>query len=151
MEWEQTYGGKNWDSAYDLVATSDGGYAIAGKTDYDDCCLVKTDSNGILEWNRTYDGGGFSSLVQASDGGCVLAGKKESPESEGTDFWLMKTDEFGISPNVIPDTQTQEPLDTNSLTIGLIAAAITASATILIYRLNKTKKSRNIPHDRANI
>jgi hypothetical protein len=31
--WAQTYGGFNNDRAYSLVATSDGGYAIAGATE----------------------------------------------------------------------------------------------------------------------
>jgi hypothetical protein len=31
--WAQTYGGSNNDKAYSLVATSDGGYAIAGATE----------------------------------------------------------------------------------------------------------------------
>jgi hypothetical protein len=132
MEWERTYGGDGWDVASALVATSDGGYAMAGTTDYHNCCLIKTDTNGVLEWNRTYDGESFNSLVQASDGGYVVAGRIYSTTGEDTDFWLMKTDELGISPNVIPDPQTQEPWDTNTLTLALVAVAIMASVAILI-------------------
>ncbi len=32
MEWSQTYGGAGDEKAYSLVATSDGGYALAGVT-----------------------------------------------------------------------------------------------------------------------
>ena len=95
MEWNRTYGGTGVDEAFSLVATSDGGYAIAGFTDsfgagYYDFWLVKTDVFGNMEWNQTY-GGEFSdraySLVATSDGGYAIAGVTLF------DFWLVKTDE----------------------------------------------------------
>jgi hypothetical protein len=51
MMWNKTYGGTNWDMAFALVQTSDGGYAIAGRTlsfgaGYYDFWLVKTDASG---------------------------------------------------------------------------------------------------------
>ena len=52
MEWNQTYGGPYNERAYCLVETSDGGYAVAGKTtafDRDgDFWLIKTDEQGII-------------------------------------------------------------------------------------------------------
>jgi hypothetical protein len=71
MEWNQTYGGTNYDYARSLVETSDGGYALAGYTGFlfaesADFWLVKTDANGNMEWNQTYGGAGIdraSSLV----------------------------------------------------------------------------------------
>ncbi len=98
MEWNKTYGGNVSDEAYSLVATSDGGYAIAGVTasfgaGYRDFWLVKTDANGNMLWNRTYGGSDWDwawSLVATSDGGYALAGY-----SNISDFWLVKTDAFG--------------------------------------------------------
>ncbi|MCK4695000.1 MAG: hypothetical protein KAT74_04525, partial [Candidatus Cloacimonetes bacterium] len=54
-EWNQTYGGNDYDIAYSVQQTSDGGYIIAGSTSsygagYSDFWLVKTDENGIEEW-----------------------------------------------------------------------------------------------------
>jgi len=97
MEWSQRYGGSDMDEARSLVATSDGGYALAGYTrsfgiGYSDCWLVKTDSDGNMEWNRTYGGEGDDraySLVATFDGGYALAGYKSG------NFWLVKTDELG--------------------------------------------------------
>jgi predicted secreted protein len=103
MEWNRTYGGTLYDSdhAYSLVATSDGGYALAGSTETfgaggDDFWLIKTDALGNVEWNRTYGGvlgEEACSLVVTSDGGYALAG--ETYGAEGIHAWLVKTDEFG--------------------------------------------------------
>jgi hypothetical protein len=71
--WSKTYGGEK---AYSLVATSDGGYALAGFTYGDDFWLVKTDAFGNMEWNMTYGGEGVEwaeSVIQTSDGGYALA------------------------------------------------------------------------------
>ncbi len=105
MQWNQTYGGNGNDYAFSLVQTSDGGYTVAGYTrsygaGRDDYWLVKTDSSGNAEWNRTYGGWddeGITSLVLCSDGGYALAGMTESfgHGSDRDDFWLVKTDSSG--------------------------------------------------------
>jgi hypothetical protein len=104
--WSQTYGGIREEQAYSLIQTSDGGYAIAGRTssfgsDYSCFWLVKVDSSGNLEWNKTYEGTGFLdamniaySVVEASDGGYAIAGTAE-PELYNHDFWLVKVDSSG--------------------------------------------------------
>jgi len=90
-----------------VVQTADGGYTLAGNTGSFgagglDGYLVKTDSNGNMEWNQTY--GGTSSevacdLVKTMDGGYALAGQTNSFGAGGPDFWLVKTDSVG---NVVP-------------------------------------------------
>jgi len=103
MQWNRTYGGTNQDYAYSVVQTRDGGYALAGATlsfgaGGADFYLVKTDSAGILQWNRTYGGGNndyAESVIQTSDGGYALAGYTDSFGAGGYDFWLVKTDPAG--------------------------------------------------------
>ena len=108
VEWNQTYGGEKFETAYSLVETSDGGYALTGDTQSfgagdGDYWLIKTDKNGNVEWNQTYDNGADErarSLVEASDGGYVLAGDI-SYSSDNLDYgwseaWLVKTDEDGV-------------------------------------------------------
>jgi len=103
MEWNQTYGGPDYDEAEAVVATSDGGYAIAGQTysfgaGHSDFLLVKTDAYGNVEWNQTYGGPGEEpaySLVETSDGGYAIAGRTSSFGAGSYDIWLVKTDEFG--------------------------------------------------------
>ncbi len=102
MQWSQTYGGTNADMGYSVVRTSDGGYALAGKTssfgagDYD-FWLIKTDSDGTMQWNQTYGGTNIDeawSMVQTSDGGYALLGRTNSFEVP-TDYWLVKTNSTG--------------------------------------------------------
>lgn len=128
--WEKVYGGEGWDYAYSLIATSDGGYAITGSLDRD-CWLVKTDASGNMEWNRTYDGKSFSSLVQVSTEGYVLAGNTHSPDGEDPDFWLMKTDEFGVSPDLIIDSQTQL-FDSTAITVAVTAVTLVLGVALLV-------------------
>lgn len=82
MQWNQTYGGSNYEFGYGLTITADGGYAIAGYTQsmttrsYD-MLLVKTSSNGTYEWTKTFDGGSYErarAIVASPDGSFVLAG-----------------------------------------------------------------------------
>ena len=54
MQWDKKFGGWETECSYAMVATSDGGYAIAGFTDsfgggWYDYWLIKIDENGNLE------------------------------------------------------------------------------------------------------
>ena len=107
LEWNQTYGGLQRDSAYSLVSTSDGGYALAGYTEsFDsggggDFWLVKTDRYGNMEWSQAYGGPNLEkaySLTRTSDGGYALAGSIRLFDNRNrlaNDIWLVKTDKNG--------------------------------------------------------
>ncbi|MFX1537477.1 MAG: hypothetical protein ACFFDI_24990 [Promethearchaeota archaeon] len=118
VPWTKTYNGSGYDAAYDIVQTSDGGYALVGVTSSTtnpadgNCLLVKTDATGVMQWNHTYgtsDDEQVYTLIQTADGGFVLAGTQgpqppiikatsQASSSEGFwDFWLVKTDSHGIS------------------------------------------------------
>jgi hypothetical protein len=102
MEWNAPFGGADWSEAYSVVQTSDGGFALAGYTRNlgavgEDWWLVKTDSTGVEEWNKTYGGGSRDvafSLVQTSDGGYALAGQSWSFATP-VYMWLVKTNSTG--------------------------------------------------------
>jgi hypothetical protein len=104
VQWNRTYGGRRFDEASALVQTRDGGFALAGSTNsygagtYD-MWLVKTDANGIMQWNQTYggtDSDGAYTLLQTADEGFVLAGSTDSYGGDASDIWLVKTDANGV-------------------------------------------------------
>jgi uncharacterized delta-60 repeat protein len=100
MEWDKTFGGSHWDRAHSLIQTGDGGYAIAGYTfskgsGKEDFWIIKLNSQGNIDWDRTYGGVSYdeaSSLIQTDDGGYAVAGKTYSKGAGAADFWLIKLD-----------------------------------------------------------
>ena len=98
-QWNKTYGGTDPEWYFEgLAQTSDGGYAISGRTlsfgagSYD-FWLVKTDASGMHEWNQTYGGTGDETafaLVQTADSGYAIAGFTNSSGAGSYDFWLVK-------------------------------------------------------------
>jgi len=93
-------GFENMDVSWDVVLVSDGGYAFSGKTasynvegDFE-IWLVKTDENGIEEWNKTYGRGSGYSLHQTQDGGYIIGGDRGygrgsllRTDSNGNEIW----------------------------------------------------------------
>ena len=102
-QWNQTYGGADYDYGQSLVGTIDGGYAIAGYTysfgaGQSDVWLVKTDANGVMQWNQTYGGALYEwayYVVQTSDGGYAIPASTYSYGTSSYDLWLIKTDSSG--------------------------------------------------------
>ena len=102
-QWDKTFGGTNSDEAASVQQTSDGGYILAGFTTsygggFSDFWLVKTDSDGNKEWDKTLGGSSYEcaqSVQQTSDGGYILAGCTDSYGAGSRDFWLVKTDSNG--------------------------------------------------------
>jgi hypothetical protein len=102
-EWNKTFGGKNWEQGQYVQQTSDGGFIISGSVDQyaggpNDLWLIKTDSNGVLQWDKTFGGSDDDeahSVQQTSDGGYIIGGFTLSYGSGYFDFWLIKTDKDG--------------------------------------------------------
>ncbi len=101
--WMKTFGGLREDCGYHVDQTSDGGYVIVGTkmlsgTRSNDVLLLKTDSTGILTWDKTF-GGDYTdqgnSVQQTDDGGYIIVGIHGYHAGNTGDLWLIKTDESG--------------------------------------------------------
>ena len=99
--WNKTYGARTWAQAYSVWQTADGGFVVGGYTDssestYGSALLIKTDSSGNHQWNKTFPSARIFSLQQTIDTGYILGGTMyySGPTDYG-DFWLTKTDNAG--------------------------------------------------------
>ena len=105
-EWEKTFGGSGYESAYSVQQTTDGGYIMAGATDsYDagwrNVLLVKTDASGNKEWEKTIGGSSHDfaySVQQTTDGGYIIAGYTDSYGAGGGDVYLVKVSPLANTP-----------------------------------------------------
>lgn len=112
--WNRTFGDTSLDQCYALQPTVDGGYILAGRqylpsTGTTAAWLIKTDSDGYEEWNRTFGGTGSESaqdVVEVADGQYVVAGATNSMGAGSYDAWLFK-----VSGSMIDDDGDGVPDD----------------------------------------
>ena len=109
---------------YSVLQTKEGGFVLGGQSysgiggdktqdlwgnlGFDvDYWIVKTDSFGNYQWDKDFGGtnkDGFYSMQQTHDRGFILggysysgvSGDKTQPSWGLTDYWIIKTDSFGI-------------------------------------------------------
>ncbi len=103
IEWQHIYGGTGDDKAYSVQETSDGGYIVAGSTQYLgaldlDFWVLKLTSAGFFEWQRIY--GGFGDEVayyvqETSDEGFIVAGDSDSFGNKKSELWVLKLTSLG--------------------------------------------------------
>lgn len=102
IEWETTYQVMDVCMGYSVQQTEDGGYILSGTaisldTYLLNVLLVKTDTNGIMEWNDTYIDGDYAigfSVNQTDDHGYIVCGTKMIFDFQNIemDAFLIKTD-----------------------------------------------------------
>ena len=104
-QWSKTFGLDGAITPSSIQETPDGGYILTGDIRWDEhdnirmdtVLLLKTDSKGIEQWNRTLgvrDSNRFYSVQNTLDGGSILAGGT-GRWAESEDAWLLKTDANG--------------------------------------------------------
>jgi parallel beta-helix repeat protein len=98
-EWSTTYGGFSRENAYDMIQTSDGGFAILGSTtsfgDYShDAWLIKTYSNESgTDWEVKVGGAGNESgfsIIEDSNNNLVFVGLTTSTDNGVADALIAK-------------------------------------------------------------
>ena len=102
-EWQKTFGGKDDDEANSIQQTKDGGYIVAGWTKssgsgLEDVYVLKLNSKGDLEWQKTFGGKGddeAKSIQQTKDGGYIVAGWTRSFGSGKEDIYILKLNSNG--------------------------------------------------------
>jgi gliding motility-associated-like protein len=117
--WQKTYGGNSIDRLNSIIEINDGGYLLGGTSESNssgektenskgsnDFWVIKINSSGNIEWDKTYGGNGMdqlTSIIKGVDGGYILAGNSnsnisgdKSENSRGSeDFWILKINNSG--------------------------------------------------------
>ncbi|MEO0256509.1 MAG: hypothetical protein ABIM74_04370, partial [candidate division WOR-3 bacterium] len=84
IAWARTFGATNYvDTAYSIIQTSDGGYAVTGHGVFSltgfDIFVLKLNSDGSPAWGRAFSTGDYNdfaySIAQTADGGLMVAGE----------------------------------------------------------------------------
>jgi hypothetical protein len=110
MEWKKMFEADAlWAQFHiSVVETEDAGYALLSVADFTvnavpvvenvDFWLIKTDSNGEIQWSETYGREHNdlpSAFIETADGGFLLCGETQSFGAVQADGWLFKTDSEG--------------------------------------------------------
>lgn len=114
--WQKSFGGSQFDNAYSIQLTPDAGYIMVGSSSStngdvtgnhgnDDYWVVKLDSAGVLQWQKSFGGSQVDyghSIRLTTDGGYVIAGMASSNDGDVTnkhgllgDYWIIKIDSLG--------------------------------------------------------
>lgn len=119
--WSKTYGGTDDDRGFDIIETSDGGFALLGyssSSDIDvsqnagskDFWIVKIDVIGNITWQKSYGFAGLDegkTLIQTNDNGYLITGvldvtasggqgnSRNSQRHAGGDVWAIKLSSTG--------------------------------------------------------
>jgi len=164
VDWNRTYGTVNQDHAHSVIQTNDGGFAMGGYWNVSESAgynldygIVKTDSTGNMQWNRSY-GGDYSytgilagSLMETEDGGLAFATSVNSTGS--SDYWLVKTDIYGnpVWNHTYGNTDTEVVLsavqadDNGFMLVGWVLVNESSMASWLV----KTDKYGNMEWNRT--
>ena len=103
LEWVSTFGGADYDAAFDLCPTSGGGVAVCGLTyssgaGISDVYVVKVGPDGQAAWTKTYGGERVDrghSIRCLPDGGYIIAGGTSSFGAGNVDMYVLRLDSSG--------------------------------------------------------
>jgi hypothetical protein len=126
-QWQKTFGGTDSDELTCIVQSKDGGYLLGGNSSSSpidsktgeplgekkektrgnkDYWIIKIDSEGNIEWQKTYGGSyaeSLKSMAATKDGGYIIGGNSNSPASGdkqtagfgANDMWILKLKDTG--------------------------------------------------------
>jgi len=114
IDWQETYGGQQHDSAFDIYPAGDGGYIVAGSSASDDGDVIghrpgadfwvlRINSAGAIRWQRSLGGSGndSASTIRPEDSGWIVVGTVHGGGYDvtgyrgGVDIWVVELDDNG--------------------------------------------------------
>ncbi|MBL0281388.1 MAG: T9SS type A sorting domain-containing protein [Bacteroidetes bacterium] len=120
IQWQNTIGGSGDEYLKVVIQTNDNGYILGGDTDspisgdktdinfgLEDYWVIKLDSMGAIEWQKTFGGDKqdwLNDIIETEDGGVLIGGnsnsgisgnKSEPNYGIGSDYWIIKLDPTG--------------------------------------------------------
>ena len=103
LEWVSTFGGADYDAAFDLCPTRSGGIAVCGLTysfgaGISDLYVIEVGPNGQAVWTKTYGGERIdrgSSIRRLNDGGFIVGGGTSSFGAGNVDMYVVRLDSTG--------------------------------------------------------
>ncbi|WP_440947582.1 FIMAH domain-containing protein [Methanosarcina sp. T3] len=103
-EWNRSFSNTGYDQIVSAKETMEGGYILVGNTRSDSSYLsektwlIKTNSDGDEEWNKTVSKANYfhsSSAQETDDGGYIISGYSDFIDEDEYTSWLIKTDPNG--------------------------------------------------------
>ncbi len=101
-QWNKTFGTTNNEHFWEVHITSDGGYIMIGFAENssahrNDAWVVKTDSAGVLQWEKKFGPANQGlSILQTSDNGFLLLAEVTDTVFGGyLNAWMVKIDQYG--------------------------------------------------------
>ncbi|HLU84909.1 MAG TPA: T9SS type A sorting domain-containing protein [Vicingaceae bacterium] len=104
IQWQKSYGGNDWDLAYDVIQTTDSGFAFCGETynntnGESDVYIVKTNLLGDTLWTRTIGGSLVdkgNSIIETTDSNLVIAGMTTTTTDSVQMYMIKLTGSGGL-------------------------------------------------------
>ena len=115
IQWENSFGGTDYDAAASIQQTADSGYIVAGFTQSvngditlnhgnSDYWILKLTATGTIQWQHAYGGTSWdnaTSIQQTADSGFIVAGNAYSADGDVSfnhglsDYWMLKLNATG--------------------------------------------------------
>ena len=124
IEWQKAFGGSNYETAFAIQQTKDGGYIVGGwsnSTDGDvlenhgnnDYWILKINNLGELQWQKSLGGSKddyADDITQTADGGYLVSGISKSNDGDVSgnhaantfDYWVVKLGPEQVDVNDLP-------------------------------------------------
>lgn len=132
LQWQKSYGEINYDYAFDIKNTSDGGYIVSGYSEStpikgygaNDYWMIKLFPDGNVEWDKKLGGltdDYATAAQQTSDGGYIISGYSNSvtgPPTLNYNYWIVKLSgnkELGIDETLNSDKYVLYPNPTKDI------------------------------------